>query len=80
MYSYKSTNPLSKYTRNLACYCGSGKKFKKCHLNTIPKYINKTQANKLSKYLEQMIDVVTSLKKRGITYQKVEENEDNVIN
>jgi hypothetical protein len=29
-------NPLLKYPRNSACLCGSGKKFKKCHLGELP--------------------------------------------
>lgn len=71
----KAINPLSKYPRNLACFCGSGKKFKKCHLYLVPKYIYKTELKKLSKYVEDMIKIVSELKSKGIIYKKVVENE-----
>lgn len=29
-------NPLKSMPRNSPCPCGSGKKFKKCHLNVLP--------------------------------------------
>lgn len=34
-------NPLSSYPRNDPCFCGSGKKSKKCCLNKIPKAVPK---------------------------------------
>lgn len=35
-------NPLLKYPRNELCPCGSGKKFKKCHLDQLPQAIPKS--------------------------------------
>lgn len=72
----RTINPLCRYPRNLPCFCGSGIKFKKCHMNFVPKYINKTESEKLSKYVDDMIKVVSELKQKGIIYKKVEVNED----
>lgn len=37
-------NPLLKFPRNKQCFCNSGKKFKSCHLNKIPRQCLRTQA------------------------------------
>jgi len=41
-------NPLKKYPRNGPCICGSGKKFKKCHLDLLPDAITVAEANKMA--------------------------------
>ena len=70
-------NPLFKYPRNLPCFCGSGIKFKKCHLSKIPSHVKLVDFNKLDKYIQDMISVVTKLKENGVVYKKVEVNENN---
>lgn len=32
-------NPMLNYPRNAGCPCGSGKKFKKCHIGQVPPVI-----------------------------------------
>lgn len=71
-------NPFKKYPHNLACYCGSGKKFKKCHANNIPETIPKVQEKEVKAYLERMVKYVSLLKSKGITY-KVEERKDEKV-
>lgn len=44
-------NPLLRYPRNLACYCGSGKKFKKCHEAREVRVVTKEKAEFLNGYL-----------------------------
>lgn len=46
-------NPLLEWPRNYRCVCGSGKKFKKCHLNGLQKNITIEDANKINKRLNQ---------------------------
>ena len=71
-------NPFSKYPNNLPCYCGSGKKFKKCHQATIPLTIQQSQEKEVKDYLNRMIKYVTMLKDKGIIY-KVEEKKDTEV-
>jgi hypothetical protein len=40
-------HPLLKYPRNMKCFCGSGKKFKLCHLSEIPMWCLKKDAPRL---------------------------------
>ncbi len=37
-------NPLLSIPRNLPCPCDSGRKYKKCHLPTMPYYISQSLA------------------------------------
>ena len=49
-------HPFLKYPRNMPCFCGSGKKFKKCHLKEIPQVVFKHQAPQLKALLNQYLD------------------------
>lgn len=53
-------NPLLKWERNLPCPCKSGKKFKHCHLPTMPKCVPQGMAVDLKKIMdgEAILDVV----------------------
>lgn len=45
-------NPLLRYPRNRACYCGSGVKFKKCHYSREVRVVQVEKANFLEGYLQ----------------------------
>lgn len=47
-------NPLKGYARNGMCLCGSGKKFKKCHLDLIPEAITTARAVKITLDLKNL--------------------------
>jgi hypothetical protein len=38
-----AAHPFHKYPRNAVCYCGSGRKFKKCHGQVLPLYCEQKQ-------------------------------------
>ena len=44
-------NPMMSYPRNSECPCGSGKKFKKCHLNNTTLAIDKSEEKKLRNFV-----------------------------
>jgi len=44
-------NPIFKYPRNLKCFCGTDKKFKKCCLRLMPKVVSKEKAEEMKKAL-----------------------------
>ncbi len=50
-------NPLLKYPRNQACYCHSGKKYKKCCLATELLVIPENEA---SKKISELVNIVRS--------------------
>ena len=45
-------NPFKKYPRNESCYCGSGKKYKNCCIDTEPMAIPKESAAKAKELVE----------------------------
>lgn len=45
-------NPLLKLPRNGGCMCGSGRKFKHCHLDEVDALVTKEEAAKNRKVLE----------------------------
>jgi hypothetical protein len=48
-------NPLLNYPRNSPCFCNSGKKFKKCHLDTIPRFTSKAEAAKWKRAMDKVL-------------------------
>lgn len=53
-----SWNPLLKIPRNMACPCKSGKKFKACHLDKLPRAIPTKIADQFKRDLKQIERVV----------------------
>jgi len=54
-------HPFHGYPRNAPCFCGSGKKYKKCHFLEIPAYcLNKDYKN-LKAYFDMMIQKLETL-------------------
>ncbi len=47
-------NPLLKYPRNSTCFCGSEKKFKKCHLRSLSGTVSKDDEKELKDYMERI--------------------------
>lgn len=45
-------NPLIKFPRNHACFCGSGKKFKHCCAKTCPRYVPKDLAEQIKERMK----------------------------
>lgn len=45
-------HPARKYPRNWPCFCGSGKKFKKCHLEQVPHWILKNEAPRVKAMID----------------------------
>ncbi len=62
-------NPFKKYPLNLHCYCGSGKKFKKCHANAIQQCVKSSDVKQIKAYVDKMIAYVSELKSEGIVYK-----------
>lgn len=46
-------HPFRKFPRNWPCFCGSGKKFKKCHMDEVPQWIMKNQAPQVKAMFKQ---------------------------
>jgi hypothetical protein len=47
------SNPLLKWPRNFKCVCGSGKKFKSCHLNALSRQVTIKDAIEINKKLKK---------------------------
>ncbi len=61
--AYKPTsgnhwNQLRDFPRNELCFCKSGKKFKKCHMNILPPCVDKKSADEIQRFFD--------LRKKGI--------------
>jgi len=50
-------NPLLSLPRNMPCPCGSGRKFKLCHLLTLPKAIPFSMAAQYRKVVKQADEI-----------------------
>lgn len=48
-------HPFKKYPRNMKCFCGSGKKFKVCHLEQIPIWCLKKDTARLKGMFDQFM-------------------------
>lgn len=48
-------HPYRKFPRNWPCFCGSGMKFKKCHINQVPSHCLKNEYPKIKKSLDDFI-------------------------
>ena len=48
----KVPNPLKNYPRNQLCYCDSGIKFKRCHLNLLPATVTPEVAQEIKELLK----------------------------
>lgn len=49
----RAWNPLSGYPRNEPCWCGSGKKFKKCCLNEQGRTIGTDKAKRMAELVKE---------------------------
>lgn len=47
-------NPLRKYPRNRVCFCGSGKKFKNCHVWKLKQALPQEEAELMRELMEEM--------------------------
>lgn len=47
-------SPLSRYPANAKCFCGSGKKFKKCHKDQVKMAVKPEEAEQLKKYVDMV--------------------------
>lgn len=47
-------NPLLKFPRNAKCFCGSGLKFKKCHLAGLSRACTKAQAKEAEAAMKRL--------------------------
>lgn len=47
-------NPLLKYPRNTICFCRSGKKFKRCHMNQLPRTVIREQAEEAKALMKKL--------------------------
>lgn len=59
----RAWNPLRDYPRNLPCFCGSKKKFKKCCLAKMGDTVKAEDAAKLKKFLGRKVPAMEA--KRG---------------
>lgn len=65
-------NPFRKWPSNLQCFCGSGKKFKKCHQHTLGQYCSKEEAEALRPDFEKTLAYVQGLRAQGVGYKLAE--------
>lgn len=47
-------SPLMRYPMNAKCFCGSGKKFKKCHKDQVKMACKPEEAEQLKKYVDMI--------------------------
>lgn len=45
-------NPMLRWPRNTVCFCGSGRKFKKCHMHKVPSMILRSEANEFIEIMQ----------------------------
>ena len=62
-------NPFNKWPRNLPCFCGSGKKFKKCHDGNFSEPVTPEEAEKLKPDFDRILAVVQTNHDKGIGYR-----------
>lgn len=61
-------NPFGSWPPNLWCFCGSGRKFKKCHDGRIPVGCSEHQFETLKKDFEKVFTHVQNLRDQGLPY------------
>lgn len=79
-------NPLLKRGRNDPCYCPSGKKFKKCCMKKMPKYIPLWIYNDMIKHPERRLEIwfdwysdeIKSLNKKEVSAKEIPIDESGV--
>lgn len=62
-------NPFKKWPVNLSCFCGSGKKFKKCHVEQVQTFVSRANYNILIADYEKSLAHVQGLHDRGNIYK-----------
>jgi len=67
--SIKRENPFKKWPRNLQCFCGSGKKFKKCHDQELATHVDISEAIVLQPDFDRMLKEVQGRASQGIGYK-----------
>lgn len=63
-------NPWAKWPPNLYCVCGSGKKFKKCHMNNVSPAILVTDLERATAEFKNAVRHVQALKNVGLIFKK----------
>lgn len=61
-------NPFNKWPRNLTCFCGSGRKFKKCCVDQVFHAIPDKIEKATKKDFEKLLSQITALHNKGITF------------
>lgn len=67
--SIKRENPFKKWPRNLPCFCGSGRKFKKCHDQGLATHIDISEAIVLQPDFDRMLKEVQGRQDQGVGYK-----------
>lgn len=62
-------NPFNQWPNNLSCYCGSGKKFKRCHRADMPKHISKADHPALDESFKKQLAHVQAIAEGGNIYK-----------
>ena len=71
----KRAHPFNNWPANLWCFCGSGKKFKKCHAGQFPPYITVNEWEILNPDFEAQLKHVQETADQGITFKLSREDE-----
>lgn len=58
-----SWNPLKQWPRNMACFCGSKKKFKKCCIGKVKELVDKEDAEELRDLMKEFAEKQKELDK-----------------
>lgn len=62
-------NPFKDWPRNLQCFCGSGKKFKKCHDGQFENKVTAAEAKSLKEDFDKTLAYVEERKAQGVGYK-----------
>ena len=63
------SNPFIKWPSNLSCFCGSGRKFKKCCQGKIGKTVTEAESSTLKHDFDRILKYAQSLAAKGERYQ-----------
>lgn len=63
------SNPFKKWPRNLPCFCGSGKKFKKCCNDKIGGIVKYSEYSTLKQDFNRMLEYIEDRWADGLGYK-----------
>lgn len=62
-------NPFKKWPRNLPCFCGSGRKFKKCCDDKMSRAVKVSDFKVLKEDFDRILTYIKERVERGVNYK-----------